>query len=228
MSASSAVVLLSSGLDSTVNLYLTAKKMNVVSVLTFDYGQRAAQREIMQSREICLRLNLTHKVIELPWFKDFTRSSLVDRNAAVPQGGAVKIDDMVQSLETAKSVWVPNRNGIFLNIAAGVAEGLGARYVVPGFNSEEAMTFPDNSADFMGALDRSFEFSTANHVQVMCHTADKNKTEIVALGRELKVPFELMWPCYFGDEKICRKCESCQRFIRAIEFEISATLGAQQ
>lgn len=214
---SKAVVLLSSGLDSTVNLYVTMTHYEVVRVLTFDYGQRAALKEISQSQKICSLLQLPHQVIELPWFKEITHTALVNRSESIPQGDSVKIDNLAQSQKTAKHVWVPNRNGVFLNIAASVAEGLGADYVVPGFNKEEAATFPDNSIEYMAALDRSFSFSTANKVKIFCSTANKNKTEIVKIGRELNVPFNLMWPCYFSGEKICRQCESCQRFLRALE-----------
>ena len=51
-------------------------------------------------------------------------------------------------------------NGIFLNIAAGFAEALSAQAVLPGFNKEEAATFPDNSVDFLESLNHSFSFST--------------------------------------------------------------------
>ncbi|MCB0349657.1 MAG: 7-cyano-7-deazaguanine synthase QueC [Bdellovibrionales bacterium] len=213
----SAVVLLSSGLDSTVNLYQAVSKMTVSRVLTFDYGQRAAQREIEQSAKICKKLKLQHQVIEIKWLGDMTSTSLVNTRASVPTGEDVQIDDHGQSMSTAKAVWVPNRNGVFLNIGAAVAESVGADYVVPGFNIEEAATFPDNTGDFLNALDNSFTYSTANHVKTLCYTTNQNKTEIARLGQKLDVPFELIWPCYFGAEEICRECESCKRFIRATE-----------
>lgn len=211
-----AVVLLSSGLDSTVNLYAAVQKFNVVQVLTFDYGQRAAIREKECSQLICKKLGLKHDVIELPWLKKITRTSLVNRDENVPTATHVKIDDYSQSVVTAKAVWVPNRNGVFLNIAASYADSLNAKYVIPGFNKEEATTFADNSVEFLSAIDVSFKYSTTDQVQTFCFTSQLSKTEIVVMGRELQVPFELMWPCYFGDEKLCGVCESCQRFQRAV------------
>ena len=126
------------------------------------------------------------------------------------------MDDLVTSKETAKSVWVPNRNGIFLNVAAGYAESLGADWIVPGFNKEEAATFPDNSAGSLEATTQALSYSTANKVQIKCFTTDKNKTEIVQMGQALKVDWTLMWPCYFSGEKWCGQCESCQRSKRAL------------
>lgn len=209
------VVLLSGGLDSTVNLYEARRQSEVVLALTFDYGQRAAPRERDRAAQIAAHAGVPHRVVELPWFAEFTCTSLVDRALTVPVKSSVSIDDLEVSHQTAKAVWVPNRNGILLNIAAGFAEGLGADWIVPGFNLEEAATFPDNSAAFLDALTASFGFSTANRVQAVCFTTALNKTEIVCRGRELGAPFELMWPCYFAGSEPCGECESCQRFKRA-------------
>ncbi len=211
-----AVVLLSSGLDSTVNLALCLKQYEVAMVLTFDYGQRAADREITQAEKICDHYSCAHKVIQLPWLKAITKTSLVNREMAVPMQDEVQIHNHEQSMNTAAAVWVPNRNGVFLNVAASFAEVYGAQWVIPGFNIEEAQTFADNSQEFLNALDESFRFSTQNLVQTKCFTTELNKTEIVKKALELKVPLHLVWPCYFSQEEICQSCESCQRFLNAL------------
>lgn len=213
----SAVVLLSAGLDSTFNLLKTLEQFQVALALTFDYGQRAAAKEVECAAKIAKHFKVPHKVVELPWFKDFAGTTLINRNSDVPSGAAVKIDDLERSKETAKAVWVPNRNGIFLNIAAGFAEGLGAKFVIPGFNLEEARTFPDNSEAYLKALDGSFAFSTQNRVHTHCYSTHLDKSQIVKEGRRLNMPFDLLWPCYQGLEKWCGTCESCQRFKRAME-----------
>ncbi len=211
----SSVVLLSSGLDSTVNLYEARERSEVCLALTFDYGQRAAEREISHAKKITAQLNIPHKVIRLDWFKDFTKTSLVDRSKRVPTE-SVKIDSLQASLETAEAVWVPNRNGIFLNIGGAFAEGLGAKWLVPGFNVEEAATFPDNSQAYLEACTDAFRFSTKNKVEVKCFTTSLDKTQIVARGKQLKVPFDLIWVCYLGEERPCGDCESCRRYNRAL------------
>ncbi|MGZ5280409.1 MAG: 7-cyano-7-deazaguanine synthase, partial [Pseudobdellovibrionaceae bacterium] len=139
------VLLLSGGLDSTVNLLAARTESEVVLALTFDYGQRAVAREIEAAQKITSHFQIPHQVLKLPFFTEFGQSSLTDHRKTVPTGGQVSIDDLKTSQETAKSVWVPNRNGIFLNIAAGFAESLKADQIIPGFNREEATTFPDNS-----------------------------------------------------------------------------------
>jgi 7-cyano-7-deazaguanine synthase len=211
------VVLLSSGLDSTVNLYEAQARGSVLLALTFDYGQRARAKEIASARKISHSLGIPHKVVDLSFFKDLGGSSLVDTNLTLPTDADVEIDNLEMSQQSAKSVWVPNRNGIFLNIAAGFAESLGAEVVVPGFNLEEAQTFPDNTQGFLDQLTQSFFFSTSNKVKAKCFTTSLNKTEIVKRGMELKVDFKNIWPCYQAFEKWCGVCESCKRSKRAFE-----------
>jgi 7-cyano-7-deazaguanine synthase len=210
------VVLLSSGLDSTVNLYEARRQSEVVMAITVNYGQRAAAREIEFARRHCELFGIRHKVVELSWFADFTQTSLVNTENEVPVGDRIRIDDLESSEKTARAVWVPNRNGILLNVAAAYAEGAGASWIVPGFNAEEATTFPDNSEDYLNAVTQALAYSTANKVEAKCFTVRLNKTEIVRRGRELGVRFDLIWPCYFGGEKPCGQCESCQRFNRAV------------
>ena len=213
-----AVVLLSSGLDSTVNLYEALDRgFEVALAITFNYGQRAALREVERATRIAARAGVPHKIIELPWFGEFTSTALVQHKAKVPTRNDVAIDDMSTSKKTAKAVWVPNRNGILLNIAAGFAEGLNADAIVPGFNIEEGATFPDNTEEYLQALTSSFSYSTANGVKAVCFTTSLNKTEIVRRGRTLGAPFDLMWPCYFAENEVCGECESCQRFRRAMK-----------
>lgn len=216
-SKAKAVVLLSSGLDSSFNLFKAREKYDVVLALTFNYSQRAMRNEVECAGRLAAQLGVPHKVIDISWFKDFTSTSLVSGTAKIPTGKDVEIDSMARSLETAKSVWVPNRNGIFLNIAAGFAEGLGARAVIPGFNYEEAATFPDNSQAFLSALDNSFSYSTESRVVTECFSTDLNKTQIVAEALRIGVPLAMLWPCYFDGPEWCGTCESCQRFKRAVE-----------
>lgn len=211
------VVLLSSGLDSTVNFYQALKESEVLMALTFDYGQKAAEREIHQAKKISQKFNVSHQVVRLPFFSELGESSLTSDKQSVPSGREVSIDDQVVSEVTAKAVWVPNRNGIFLNVAAGFAESLKADWIVPGFNKEEAKTFPDNSDKFLQATSKALSFSTSNKIEVQCFTTHMNKTEIVVLGQSLAVDWSLIWPCYFSNQKWCGQCESCQRSIRALE-----------
>ncbi len=225
MNQSKSIVLLSAGLDSTVNLFLAHKKSQVVQTITFNYGQRALAKEVEHSKKLSDYLHIPHVVIDLPWLKNIGKSSLNNNQFTVPTGKDVSIADHAVSAQTAKSVWVPNRNGVFLNIAACLAEAAGADQVIPGFNLEEAATFPDNSEAYIDATTKAFKFSTANAVKVICHTVKMHKTEIMKLAIDEKIPLKMIWPCYFSFDQWCGECESCLRTKRAM---IQNNLNAQE
>lgn len=216
-----AITLLSGGLDSTVATYLAAKYFEIKLALTFDYGQRAVLQEIKTAKKICNTLGIKHKVIEIPWLKSITNTALVNNNIAIPNTQESRID--TNALRRAKTVWVPNRNGIFISIAAAFAESMKCDTIITGFNKEEAETFPDNSSDFVFAINKTLKFSTANKVQVTSPTIKLTKTEIAQYFIKLKIDSGSIWCCYHGGKKLCGKCESCARTIRAFkkngEFE---------
>ncbi|MEW6573021.1 MAG: 7-cyano-7-deazaguanine synthase QueC [Bacillota bacterium] len=209
------VVLLSGGLDSAVCLAHGVRDGKVVLCLTFDYGQQAAEREIGAAAALARHYGVPHRAIALPYLAQITTTALVT-GADLPEPEVTALDDPAQAAVTALRVWVPNRNGIFINIAAAFAEHLGADAVVTGFNREEAATFPDNSAGFVTAATAALGYSTLNRVRVVSYTQHLDKTGIVRLGKRLGVPFELVWSCYRGGSEICGRCESCRRFLRAL------------
>jgi 7-cyano-7-deazaguanine synthase len=202
------VAILSGGLDSTVSLAAAREKIDVILALTFDYGQRAAKREREAAARIARRYRIPHRVIRIPWLAALTSTALVNRKARLPRHEMSK--------ESAKAVWVPNRNGVFIEIAAAHAESLGATRLITGFNREEAATFPDNSPAYVRAVNHALRFSTATGVRVVSFTADLDKRRIVQLGRQLGAPLEHIWPCYEGGRRWCGSCESCLRSLRAL------------
>lgn len=133
------IVLLSGGLDSTVNLKLASQKGDVILALTYDYGQIASHKEIKSSALICERMGVPHKLIELHFFKELSKSGII-------KGEIPLLKDVKEAgSETMEKVWVPARNLVFISIAIAFAEEMQADAVVCGFNKEEAQTFPDNS-----------------------------------------------------------------------------------
>lgn len=213
------VILLSGGLDSAANLALCAERDEPVLALTCDYGQRAALSELKAARELSAYYAVRHESVDLSWLGNLGGSSLTQVEQSVPQVLASQLDDLVITQKTARSVWVPNRNGVFIQVAAAYAERLGATQVLVGFNREEAVTFPDNSGEFLSKATESLSFSTANQVRLNSYTVHWNKREIVAELKKLDrpFPFHQVWSCYLGDVRPCGKCESCQRFQRAVQ-----------
>ncbi len=212
-----AIALISGGLDSVVAAWVARSDADIAVALTFDYGQRAAAREIQAAGNVAQRLGCEHIVIELPWLGKLGQSALTDVSADVPEIAPDQLDDADRTEKTAAAVWVPNRNGVFLNVAAAYAEALDCDAIVCGFNREEAATFPDNSREFMTRADRFFEFSTQRKPRVLSPTVDLSKTEIVELATATGAPIDLVWSCYFGGDEHCWRCESCRRLQRALE-----------
>jgi 7-cyano-7-deazaguanine synthase len=215
-----AITLLSSGLDSIAALAIAAEDLDIEMAITFDYGQRAREREIEYSRKVCEHFGIEHRVIKLDWLSEITSTSLVNRDAEVPSLSFEDIDEAAPAEITeasAKAVWVPNRNGVMLNITGSFAESRECDYLVVGFNGEEAGTFPDNSMAYVQAMDRAFSYSTRNGVRILAPLIELGKTEIVRRALEAKAPLEYSWSCYHGGEIPCGKCESCVRRARAFK-----------
>ena len=210
----SAVAILSGGLDSTVSTAAAIRAgWRVREAVYFDYGQKAARRERRASKAVAKYFGIDWSEIDLPWLGAVTRTALVGK-AAPPRPSEADLDSP-RSRATAKAVWVPNRNGVFLNIAAALAESRGAAWIVTGFDREEAETFPDNSEEFIAATDRALFYSTANHVRVRSFVSRLDKAGIVRLGHRLGAPLDRIWSCYLGGSRPCGSCESCRRSIRA-------------
>ncbi len=212
----SSIVLLSGGLDSTVSLGQALREGEVKLCLTFNYGQRAMPREIEAASKIAGYYNLRHRVISLPFLGEITKTSLVNVSNDIPEPKDIDLDHDDKMLETAKDVWVPNRNGLFINIAASFAETMDCRVVVTGFNAEEAKTFTDNSREFLLACNKALQLSTLKKIKVISYTQMLDKVGIIKLGKRLGAPLDYVWTCYHGGENVCGGCESCLRYLRAI------------
>jgi len=209
-----AIALLSGGLDSTVATWLAAREMTIVLALTCDYGQRAAAPEITAAARIAAALGVPHQVIPLPWVKAVAHDALTDASRALPELTPEELDTKA-AVNSAAAVWVPNRNGLLLNIAGVFGEALHCEAIVVGFNAEEGTTFPDNTPAFMHAAERAFGFSTQKGLRVVSPTVAMTKREIVQAGRESGAPLDFVWSCYEAGPTPCRKCESCLRSARA-------------
>jgi 7-cyano-7-deazaguanine synthase len=210
------ILLISGGLDSSVNLCLGIKKRKIILGITFDYGQKSRVQEIKASKALSKYYQIPHKIIKIDWLKNITPTSLVNKNKKIPK---IKKEDFKKKkyfLQTAKQVWVPNRNGVFINIASSFAESLPADTIIVGFNKEEGKTFPDNSKSFLKAVNKSLSYSTLRQVKVESFTEKLNKTQIIEKGIKNLLPFPLIYSCYLGEKKMCGKCESCQRLLRAL------------
>ena len=202
------VILMSGGLDSLTALGVYKNDYGIELALTFDYGQKALNNEINASAKICSYYGINHKVIKLDWLKDITNTALVSSDM-IPQNN-------LGTLESANAVWVPNRNALFLNIAACFADSYGYDYIIYGANKDEGKTFSDNTEQFRKDISKLFEISTLKHPRVVAPLINCSKDDIVKIAIDNAVPLELVYSCYSSGVKHCGICESCKHLKRAL------------
>ncbi len=203
-----AIILLSGGLDSLVALGYPQKEYTIELALTFDYGQKSVKQEIEASKKLAQYYSVKHKIIKLDWLKEICKTALVsDKDIPTEDLG---------TLESAASVWVPNRNGLFLNIAASFADSFGFDYILFGANKDEGTTFPDNTEEFRKHVSEVFETSTLKKPKVVAPLINYSKDDIVKIAMQNSMPLEYLHSCYSSGDKHCGKCESCRHLKNAL------------
>ncbi|MCD7780851.1 MAG: 7-cyano-7-deazaguanine synthase QueC [Candidatus Gastranaerophilales bacterium] len=213
----SAVILLSGGLDSVISLAHIKEYCNNIIALTFNYGQKSFLSEENASKRIAKYYSIKHEIIKLDWLNKISNSSL-NTKEKIPDISFDNLDNTEVSSKTAKSVWVPNRNGLFVNIAACYADAMNFEHIVIGANKEEGATFKDNTIEFINSVNEALLNSTDCNVQLSAPLINMTKKEIVKEGIRLNAPFELIHSCYLDGDKNCGKCESCKRLKRALKL----------
>lgn len=213
MSKAKAISVLSGGLDSAVATAIYAEDYDITAI-TFDYGQQSLEREVESAKALCDRYNMKHEVIQLPWLAKISNSSLTS-DEDIPDVKLDELDDEAKALENSKSVWVPARNTVFCSIALAYAESLQAEIIIVGWDYEEAVTFPDNSKEYLESFNKTIEYGSFDDISIKAPLIDMDKEDIVLKGDEVNVPMELSYSCYKGSSVHCGVCESCQRRKRA-------------
>lgn len=211
-----AVVLLSGGLDSALNLAIAAREGKASTAITMRYGQRAEAPEVTAAQALARHYGVRWKDVDMRWLGAVNPTSLTRAEQELPRLELNELDRMDLATPSMKAVWVANRNGVFLNVAAAFAEALGDDEVLVGFNKEEAATFPDNSQGYVEAMNKALSFSTLNGVKVSSYTTEWDKTRILAEAIRIELPLNLVWSCYEAGPERCWKCESCKRSERAL------------
>jgi 7-cyano-7-deazaguanine synthase len=208
-----AVVLLSGGLDSATTLALARADGYACYALTFDYGQRH-RIEIEAARRVARSLGAAdHRVVpfDLSWMGG---SALTDRSLAVPTATGAGIP----------VTYVPARNTVFLSVALGWAEVLGAQDIYIGVNAVDYSGYPDCRPEYMQAFERLANLATRAGVEgrpfrLHMPLMQLRKHEIIQAGTRLEVDYALTLSCYDPDAegRACGVCDSCR--LRAQGFE---------
>lgn len=209
-----AVVLLSGGLDSYTAAAMAQRDGFRLFALTVRYGQRHA-RELDAARAVARSLGI-ERHIELDVDLSAFGGSSLTGSGPVPKDRAVVPDEI-------PSTYVPARNTIFLSLALGWAEVLGARDIVIGVNAVDYSGYPDCRPEFVAAFERLAQLATAAGVggqrfRIHAPLQSMSKADIVRAGAALGLDYGLTHSCYdpAPDGRPCGRCDSCT--LRAAGF----------
>lgn len=209
-----AVVLLSGGLDSYTAAAIARAEGFQLFALTIRYGQRHA-REIDAARAVARALGVARHVELDVDLSAFGGSSLTT-NAPIPKDRPIDPSEI-------PSTYVPARNTVFLSIALGWAEVLGARDIVIGVNALDYSGYPDCRPEYIAAFERLAGLATRAGVEgarftIHAPLLELSKAEIIRRGTEMGLDYGLTHSCYDPDPdgRPCGRCDSC--VLRAAGF----------
>jgi 7-cyano-7-deazaguanine synthase len=202
-----AVLLLSGGLDSATCLAIARAEGFEVHALTIAYGQRHAA-EVAQARVLARALGAaSHRVVALD-LRAIGGSSLTTDQPVEKD----RVDD-----GTIPATYVPARNTVFLGLALGLAEVVGAADLFVGVNAVDYSGYPDCRPAFLEAFERLAAVATRRGVEggrfsIHAPLLSWTKGQIIGRGTALGVDYRLTHSCYDPSPEglACGHCDSCR------------------
>jgi 7-cyano-7-deazaguanine synthase len=206
LAGTTAVVLVSGGLDSATTLAIARERGHRCLALSFDYGQRHAV-ELEAARRVAASQGVAgHRILTMP-IGDFGHSALTDPSIPVPESPTAGIP----------VTYVPARNTIFLAFALAFAEVTGARHIYIGVNAVDYSGYPDCRPAFIRAFEYLANLATRAAVEgetVSIHAPliELSKADIIRRGTALGVDYAMTVSCYQpdGEGLACGRCDSCR------------------
>jgi len=202
------VVLLSGGLDSATVLAIAREEGFSPLALSFDYGQRH-RIELEAAKQLAADAGVQHSIIAFD-LRQFGGSALTS-NLDVPKNRAEE-----QMSKAIPVTYVPARNTIFLSMALGVAETMGAADIFAGMNALDYSGYPDCRPEFIEAFQKLANLATKAGVEGQTFTIHAplirmTKSEIIQTGTKLGVNYALTTSCYDPSPNglACGSCDSC-------------------
>ncbi len=199
-----AVCIISGGMDSALASAIAKNKGYEIIALHFNYNQRTQEKELECFEKIAQDLNASEKyVIDLDFFKQIGATALIGNEFDVPTDG-IKPGIPI--------TYVPYRNGIFLSIAAAIAQKHEADAIFIGVVEEDSSGYPDCRESFINAIEKAINLGVRDETNIKIETPliHLSKADIVKKALELGVKLEHTWSCYKNSGKACGVCDSCR------------------
>lgn len=192
------LVLFSGGVDSTTCLGLAIDKYgkNNVIALSMAYGQKH-DKEIEAANKIANYYGVEHIYLDLAKIFEYSDCSLLKHSdEEIPKEEYSK--QLEKTNGSPVSTYVPFRNGLFLSSAASIAISKECKVIYYGAHSDDAAgnAYPDCSDAFNNAMNEAIYLGSGKQVRIEAPFVNMNKAEVVKIGLDLKVPYELTWSCY--------------------------------
>ncbi len=217
-----AVCIISGGMDSALSAKIAQNEGYEIIALHFNYGQRTQSKELACFKKIAQNVQASKIYeIDLPFFEQIGASALTDKSIEVPIGGIE---------EGVPVTYVPFRNGIFLSIAASIAEKHQAKALFIGVVEEDSSGYPDCTEGYIQQMQKAINLGTKEetHIEIKMPLVHLNKSDIVKKSLSLNVPLEYTWSCYKSEELACGVCDSCRLRLRGFqEAEIADRIEYQ-
>ena len=215
-----AVVLLSGGLDSATVLAMARAAGRVCHAVSFDYGQRH-RAELLAAARLAVALGaVEHRVMKIDT-GGLGGSALTDTAIAVPVNATDAATGAFAAplAEGIPVTYVPARNTVFLALALGMAEVVGATELWVGVNAVDYSGYPDCRPAFVEAFERLANLATkagvesaTPHFQVRAPLVTLSKAGIIQVGSQLGVDYGMTVSCYQASPEglACGQCDSCR------------------
>ena len=199
-----AVCIISGGMDSALASAIAKKEGYEIIALHFNYHQKTQNKELECFNKIVQDLDAKEKyIIDLDFFKQIGATALIDENLEVPTEG----------LKPGVPItYVPYRNGIFLSIAAAIAQKHLAKKIYIGVVEEDSSGYPDCRESFIKSIEKSINLGLNDGFEIEIKTPliHLSKADIVKKSLELGVKLEHTWSCYKNSDIACGVCDSCR------------------
>lgn len=211
----------SGGLDSTVLAAYAQSQGMYVFGQPFQYGSKHNIHErsaikALEHQNKCSVFDMIRTTIDL---------SSVYKSIASPTQKSTLLTDSKKKLpsghyeeESMKQTVVPGRNLLFIATMAAIAESVGIEQIWIGVHAGDHHIYPDCREEFIMAASATINVQSEGKVRLYAPFQKKTKADIVALGLQLKVPFEWTRTCYSSDDVACGVCGSCMERREAFQL----------